>query len=204
MAKNAKKAAPAKSDKPGFWARFVHGCKEIARKFIVTLKRRPSYIPLAVFLAAFIVYSFHLSDVSDTTALLGGPNMGLAGFATMLLSMLSLLCFINAFPYRKKTNIPMLVLMLVMVGVIIFCDVFYQGQITAMVAASNGKIDPYNAKTFFIARAQYYLNVHVILLAVGVVLTALMPIYTKLLRKINTNVEVEGNGEMKAIDLSAD
>ena len=59
---------------------FVHGVKEICRKFIVTLKRRPSYIPLAVFVIAFIVYSFHLSDVSDTTALLGGSNMGLAGF----------------------------------------------------------------------------------------------------------------------------
>ena len=195
--------APSKGFK-GFCRKVGHGLKEIGRKFIVMLKRRPSYIPLAVFLAAFIVYSFNLTDISNTTALLGGPNMGLAGFATMLLSMLSLLCFLNAFPYRNKTNVPMLVLMLVMVGIIIFCDVYYIRQIAASVAAANGAIDPYDPKTVFIAYSDYYLRQHIILLCVGVVLTALLPVFKKLLRMINTNVDVEGNGEMGAIDISAE
>ncbi len=188
----------------GFCQKVGHGLKEICRKFIVMLKRRPSYIPLALFLAAFIVYSFNLTDISNTTALLGGPNMGLAGFATMLFSMLSLLCFLNAFPYRKKTNVPMLCLMLAMVALIIFCDVYYIRQIAAMVSAANGTIDPYDPKTDFIAYADYYLRQHIILLCVGVVLTALLPVFKKLLRMINTNVAVEGNGEIGAIDISAE
>ncbi len=198
---NAKKAAAAPKEKNPNKG-FVHGVKEICRKFIVMLKRRPSYIPLAVFVIAFLVYSFHLSDVSDTTALLGGANMGLAGFATMLLSMLSLLCCMNAFPYRKKTNIPMLVIMLVMIAIIIFADVYYLGQIDLKINDPSTNIDL--TKNYFIIFAQYYLQQHIILLAVGVVLTALLPVYSKLLRKINTNVNVEGNGQMKAIDLTAE
>ena len=52
--------------------------------------------------------------------------------------------------------------------------------------------------------AQYYLQQHIIVLIVGVVLTVLLPVYSKLLRKINTNVEVEGTAEMGVIDLAAD
>lgn len=209
MAKNTGKTAPASGksgsgDKKSFFKRFLAKCVDILRRFVVMLKRRPSFIPLAVFVVAFLVYSFHLTDVSNTTARLGGPNMGLAGFATMLLSMLSLLCFLNAFPRRKKPNVPMLVLMLVMVAIIIFCDYYYIGKIWEMVEASQGSIDPYDEKTSFIAYADFYLRQHVILLLVGVVLTALMPVYTKLLRKINTNVDVAGNGEMQAIDIAND
>ena len=204
MANKTANAKPAKADKPGFGAKLVHGCKDMVRKFIVMLKRRPSHIPFAVFIVAFIIYSFHLADVSNTTALLGGTNMGLAAFVIMLLSMLSLLCFMNAFPYRKKVNVPMLVIMLVMVAIIAYCDVFYIQKIADMVAASNGSVDPSSPDRFFITLANYYLTMHIILLAVGVVLTALLPVYSKLIRKIKTNIDVEGNGEMGAIDLASD
>ena len=33
-------------------------------------------------------------------------------------------------------------------------------------------------------------------------LTALLPVYTPLLKKINTNINVEGSGDMAAIDIS--
>lgn len=82
------------------------GLKEIWRKFLVALKRRPSMIPLAVIVAAFLVYSLNLMYVSDTTSLIQGANMGLAGFATMLFSMLSFLVFTaarhNTFPVCSR------------------------------------------------------------------------------------------------------
>ncbi len=177
--------------------------KEIFRKFIVTLKRRPQLIPMVVFVLGFIVYSFNLTDISDTTALLLGKNMGLSVFAVMLFSMLSLLCFLNTFPYRKKPNYVMMIIMYVMIAIIIFCDVFYLKGIDTILATDAGSkivIDANN--NTFIIYAQYYIKQHIIWLAVGVVLTLLLPVYSKLLRMINTNVIVEGNGEMGAIDIS--
>ena len=179
------------------------GLREIWRKFLVALKRRPSMIPLVAVVIAFLVYSLNLMYVSDTTSLIQGPNMGLAGFATMLFSMLSFLVFMNTFPYRKKTNVPMLVILYVMMAVIIFADVYYLNGIET---ALTREVNPISItmQTAYIAYAQYYLQIHIGVLVAAAVLIALLPVYTKLLRKINTNVEVEGNADMGAIDLAGD
>ena len=81
------------------------GVKEFFRKKIVTLKRKPQMIPLVVLAIGFLVYSLNLTHVSDTTAKIQLAGMGLSGFCTMLFSMLSFVCFLNAYPHRKKTNI---------------------------------------------------------------------------------------------------
>ena len=172
--------------------------KEMVRKFIVALKRRPQRIPLAVFVVAFIVYSFNLTAVSNTTSLLGGPNMGLAAFAIMLFSMLSLLCCNNAFPYRKPVHKPMLVIMFIMQAIILFSDWYYLQRI-----GIDGVGIDWSQNTF-IYYAQYYLTVHIVIIIVGIVLTALLPVYSKLLRKINTNVEVADNADIGEIDLAGD
>ena len=177
--------------------------KEMVRKFIVSLKRRPQMIPLAVFVIAFLVYTLNLSHVSDTTAKLQSSGMGLAGFAVMLFSMLSMVSFMNAFPYRKPVNKPMLVLMFVMNAIIIFADVFYLGAVSSVQGDPATRV-ALTKDTLYIAYAQYYLQTHIIILAVALVLTVLLPVYSKLLRKINTNIEVEGNAEMGEIDLAGD
>ena len=46
------------------------------------------------------------------------------------------------------------------------------------------------------------LNVHVVLIGVSAALVLLLPIYSKLLRKINTSVNIEDNGEMGEIELN--
>ena len=43
-----------------------------------------------------------------------------------------------------------------------------------------------------------------LLLALGVFLTVTLPAYRKLLRRINTSVEVEDNGDMSEIDISGE
>ena len=48
------------------------------------------------------------------------------------------------------------------------------------------------------------LTVHRIILIIGVALVALLPVYAKALKKINTNVDVEENGDMGAIDISGE
>ena len=177
--------------------------KEMVRKFIVSLKRRPQMIPLAVFIVAFLVYTLNLSQVSDTTAKLQSSGMGLAGFAIMLFSMLSMVSFMNAFPYRKPVNKPMLILMFAMNAIIIAADVFYLNAVAGVQGDPATRV-AITMDTLYIVYAQYYLQMHIIVLAIAIVLTALLPVYSKLLRKINTNVEVEGNADMGAIDLAGD
>lgn len=182
---------------------FVGVLKEAWRKFLVALKRRPSMIPLVVLAIGFLVYSLHLTNISDTTAKIQGPGMGLAGFATMLFSMLSLVCYLNAFPQRKPVNKPMLVLMFLMNAVIIFCDVYYRGLVYSAVTRPDNPIK-IDQTTSYILYADYYLQVHMIVLIVGLVLVALLPFYSKLIRKINTNIDVEDNGSIGEIDISGE
>lgn len=182
---------------------FAAGIKESCRKFMVSLKRKPQMIPLAALVIAFLEYSLHLTMISDTTAKIQGPGMGLCGFATMLFSMLSMVCFGNAFPHRKKVNVPMLILMFVMFGIIIFADVTYLNAIYTAIMRPENPIKV-TMSTVYIAYAEYYLRMHIMILCVAVVLIVLLPVYSKWIRKIKTSVEVEGNGQMGALDLSSE
>lgn len=177
--------------------------KEFFRKRMVGLKRKPQTIALVVFAAAFVYYSLNLTKISNTTAKIQGQGMGLAGFVTMLFSILSLVCFLNAFPHRKKVNIPMLVLMFAMTGAIIYCDIYYGGRITAAVTRPNNPISPTGSNSY-IADAASMLKVHQIILIIGATLTALLPVYKPLLKKINTSIEVEANEQMGEIDISGE
>lgn len=179
------------------------GLKEVWRKFLVSLKRRPQMIPLAVFVIAFLFYSLNLMYISDTTARIQGPGMGLAGFATMLFSMLGFMCFLNAFPYRRKPNMPMVILMFVMIVIVIFSDVYYMTAIYSAITRADNPI-VVTAQTSYIASAYSYLNIHIIILAAAMVLTLLLPVYSKWLRRIKTSIDVGDNGSMEAIDISGE
>lgn len=179
------------------------GFKEFIRKRLVGLKRRPQVIPMLALIAAFLVYSLNLTDVSDTTAKIQGAGMGLCGFCTMLFSILSFVCFLNAYPHRKKTNIPMLVLMLGMIGLVIFCDVKYLACITAALTRADNPIS-ISKNTLYIAYANNMLNTHIVLLCIAVGLILLLPVYAKLLRRINTSVSVEDNGRLGEIEISGE
>ena len=177
--------------------------KEMRRKFFVAIKRRPQMIPLTVLVVAFLFYSLNMSAISNTTARIQGAGMGLAGFTTMLFSMLSFMCFLNAFPYRKKVNIPMLVLMFVMFAIILFADGYYINAIARAMTRENNPI-VVDLSTMYIANAQQYLTIHIVILAIAMVLIALLPVYSKLLRKINTSVDIGDNGQLDAIDISGE
>ena len=176
---------------------------EFLRKKLVSLKRKPQMIALLVLAVAFVYYSLNLTKISNTTAKIQGPGMGLSGFVTRLFSILSLVCCLNAFPHRKKTNIPMLILMFLMLGAILFCDLYYGGRITAAVTRAENPIDP-TGNNLYISQAQSMLRVHMILVIAGAALTALLPLYAPLIRKINTSVEVAANEEMGTIDISGE
>ena len=174
--------------------------REFLRKAVVSLKRNPSTIPLVMMAITFLFYSLNLTDVSNTTAKIYGKGMGLSQFCIMLFSLLSLVCMLNAFPRRKKPNIPMIVLMFAMFGIIIFCDFHYTSMIIAAISRTENPI-AITEDTRYIADANNMLNTHMIMTIVCAVLVALLPVYSKLLRMINTSVAVEDNGEMGQIEI---
>ncbi len=176
---------------------------EFLRKFFVALKRQPTIIALVVLLLAFFQYSLNLTHISDTTAKIQGPGMGLCGFATMLFSMLSLVCFLNAYPRRKKPVYVMVALMLVMFAVIIFCDIYYSNLIMTALTRAENPIT-LDASTKYIAQAYNVLQTHIVILGIGIALVLLRPVYAKLLRKINTSVTVEDYGKLGEIDISGE
>ena len=179
------------------------GIKEGIRKFFVTLKRNPQYIPLAALLVSFLVYSLNLTVISNTTNKLLGANMGLCSFVTMLFSILSFVCMLNAFPKRQKPNILMILLMMVMYGAVIYADYTY---VNTIVAEVNHPTHPIviTPELSYIAEAESLLNVHMVLVAVTMVCVLLEPVFAKLLRKINTSIEVEDNGHIDNIELTED
>lgn len=173
---------------------------EFLRKIVVALKRKPQTIPLLVFAAAFLIYSLNLTHISHTTARIQGVGMGLCGFITMLFSMLSFVCFSNAFPRRKKPNIPMLALMFSMLAAVIFCDVRYRSLIHTALNRTENPI----ALEDYIEKAYAMLGTHIVTLLIGVALVLLLPVYSKWLRRIKTSVIVEDNGKLDEIDISGE
>lgn len=178
--------------------------KESIRKFIVSLKHRPQNIPLVMLVITFLYFALNMTHISDTTAKINGPNMGLCGFAVMLFSILSMVCFGNSFPRRKPVNKPMFILMFVMFGIILFADYTYlMAAYTAVTRAENPIA--ITASTIYIAEViNRVLPTHMKLLGISILLIILLPVYSKLIRKINTSIEVEVGEEIEAIDISGE
>lgn len=175
--------------------------KESARKMTVTLKRQPSLIPLVVLAVAFVYYSGNLTKMSNTTALVYGSGMGLCQFTIMLFSVLALVCMLNAFPKRKKPNYPMIGLMFGMLAVNIYAAFHYRTKIANAVTREVSPIVISGDTNGFILEAYNMLMVYIILVGVAAALVVLMPLYSKLLKKINTSVEIEYSGDMAQIEI---
>jgi glucan phosphoethanolaminetransferase (alkaline phosphatase superfamily) len=179
---------------------------EFFRKRIVALKRRPSNIPLFFLVVAFLIYSLNTAFVSDTSLKLYGDNMGLAGFVTMLTSILIFVVYLNAFPKRQKPKVALLVLFFVMLAIIIVADIYYGNTVTKMLSIIDER-DP--ANTFrdsfpYILKSQFLVYLHAGAVAFVGILVAMLPVYSKLLRKIKTSIDVEENSQITDIDISGE
>ena len=175
--------------------------KEFFRKQIVTLKRNPQNIPMAMLLISFVYYSLNLTNMSNTTAKIQGVGMGLCQFCIMLFSLLSIVCMLNAFPSRKKPVYPMVALMFVMFGIMIYADIHFCNGIMAALTRAESPI-VLDVNTLYIANAYNMLQTFMILIGITAVLVLTLPVYSKWIRKINTSVDVEDNGDMAQIEIS--
>ncbi|MBQ1691553.1 MAG: hypothetical protein IJ136_00810 [Erysipelotrichaceae bacterium] len=174
------------------------GFKESWRKFIVSLKKRPHNIPLCMMVIAFIVYSFNLTKISNTTAVVNQTYMGLCEFVIMLFSVLAFVCFLNAYPKRQKPIVPMVILLYVLEIIILIADVVYISKINAGLQTIQ-----INASRQFIPQAKSMLTVHIVLVVISIILITLIPVIGKALNKIDTSVTLTGNDDV-AIELTDD
>jgi hypothetical protein len=175
--------------------------KERVRKILVALKKNPQFVPLLALCASFLEYSLNLTEISNTTAKIQGLNMGLAAFVTMLFMMLSFVCMLNAFPKRQKPKTPMIILMMVLYGAVIWADIHYMTKISWALYREENPI-PLTESTMYIYDAYNTVLIHVILIGVTIVCVLLEPVFAKLFKKINTSIDVEGSGDIQNIDIS--
>lgn len=179
------------------------GIREFFRKSMVSLKRSPQKIPLVFLVIAFLIYSLNLSPIANTTAKINGANMGQCEFVAMLFSILAFVVFLRTFPRRKPVKKVMMGLLFFMLSLLVFVDSVYITRITSAVTRPENPV-VIEEKTMYISTAQTVVILHIIFVVLTALLLALLPLYSKAIRKINTSIEVEGNENMEAIDISDD
>ena len=128
-------------------------------------------------------------------------GMGLCAFISMLLSILSMVCMLNAFPKRSKPNVAMIIIMIAFFAIMMAADITYAIKILNGVTTDVDAIK-ITEKNYFIVEAQTAMYAHVALLFVTLLTVVFEPLIAKLLKRINTSVDVEDNGEIAAIDIS--
>lgn len=184
-----------KEKKPSKGAKIWGGIKEYFRKQIVNLKRRPSKIAFLFLIVSTIINLLGLDPLSAAVNVYNEMAwVGIAEFVATLFSILVLVLYMNTFPKRKKMNIVMLVLTFVFMGVIIGMDLLFYLRFTH----EGLKNDP-----LFTAAAPYIIA-QIVFLGISAVLIATMPLYKKLLMKINTRKVVESAEFKEEIDTSAE
>ena len=189
MADNENMVVEEKPKKKFDGAKVRAGIKEWFRKQIVNLKRRPSNIALLFFVITSLIYMIAFSIIAQMLYE-GRTNSyiewsGLCSFVTFLFSILILVLYLQAFPKRKKPNVPMLVLVGVFIAVMFLADIVCYIELQDVFANATTALTDvyYESGTVFI--------VHMIFLAVSTVLLACTPLFKMLLMKINTRKEVE-------------
>jgi len=179
------------------------GIKEIIRKSIVSLKRSPQNISLVFLAAAFLIYSLNLSSIANTTARINGANMGQCEFVAMLFSILAFVVFLRTFSRRKPANKIMLGLLFGMLALLVFVDSVYLTRVVTAITRTENPI-VVNEQSLYINTSQTVVTLHIVFILITAVLLALLPLYSKAIRKINTSIEVEANENMEVIDIDDD
>jgi len=183
--------------------------KEWFRKKTVALKRKPQtiallflavttiYFMLSLFKISQAIYEVYAQEGVETT-------IGICVFVTTLLSLLVLVSFLNSFPKRKKPNIFFIVLVFLMIGAMIACDIVFYVQMNTILALPN--LAGATSTIDKVHTGQTYMIVHVVLLGISAVIFALLPVYSRLINKINTKIEVVSATENMrgAIDIQED
>ena len=184
------------------------GIKEWVRKQIVTLKRAPHRIPLLMIVITSVLWLFWLFTFSKAVyGALGANWTGLLIFGNTMLSILVLPLFLNAFPKRSKPKVIFIVLVFIFLAAMIVLDVVYYDIFTVFAYGDPANGIPPQMNEAGLAgepaiEQSFSLSIaHMVLVGVCIVILALLPVYTVLIRKINTSKNIEGNDINETIDV---
>lgn len=178
------------------WAKI----KEGVRRFFVLLKKSPNLVPIVALLVSFLVYSLNLTAVSNTTAKIYGPHMGIASFISMLFMILSFVTMLGSYPKRQKPKWLMIVISTVMYLCVIAADAYYYLMINNALTRPENPIT-ITVSTMYIWEAQNLMVTHIVTVVIVIACMYLEPVFAKLFKKINTSVDVEST-EVSQIELS--
>ena len=140
---------------------------------------------LVLFIVSQSIFESATNDYTHAT--------GICIFITTLLSLLCLVSFLNAFPKRKKPNIFFIVLVFVMIAAMVACDVVYYVQMSNCMANITGADE--STMYQIVSKGQPYIIGHIVLLGISAVVFALLPVYGRLIKKIDTSVKLESATE---------
>lgn len=184
---------------------FKAGLKEWFRKKAVSLKRAPQRIPLVMLVISTCLWLIWLFTFSRTIYANQAVNWcGLMVFINTLLSILILALFSSAFPKRKKPNYIFIGLLFAFMAVIIVCDVMYYVEMKGYLFGDAGYSQAQLDAAPFMEESLTLSIVHIVLICVCAVLLATLPLYKKLILKINTRKEVAGTEIKEKIDVEED
>ena len=174
--------------------------KEWLRKRTVALKRATHNIPFVFTVIVSMLWLIWLFTFSKSVYLTSAATWtGMAVFANTMLSILIVPLFLSAFPKRKKPNIVFIVLIFVFMVAIVLCDVLYYIQQSNYLANQDIKFLENNP---CLNQSLKLAIVHIALIGVAALLLAFLPLYKKLILKINTKKVVEDNALTEEIDTS--
>ena len=176
--------------------KFAASLKEWCRKRVVALKVKPQTIPLVIMVITTVYFMLVLFSISKAVYLAATDShtaaTGICTFITTLLSLLYLVSFLNAFPKRKKPNIFFIVVVGVMIAGQLACDLVSYLQIDACIKGITNEGSDMDVAC---RAALPYIIGHIVLLGISSVVFALLPVYAKLIRKIDTSVKLESATE---------
>ncbi len=198
--------AEESASKGSFWKRLGANLKERWRKFLVTTKRKPQRLAFFPLIISTIVWMFGVVYSGQATIYDDIPGMGLCIFVNTMLSILTLLLFMNTFPKRAKhMNYVMLALTFVFMAVMLTCDLvwYIKSYDVHMTAYNNATADTLAAIEPGLKAFPIVLT-HIVLVGLSALLLATLPLYRKLILKINTAKVVESNELKEEIDTSAE
>ena len=179
--------------------------KEWFRKLTVKLKRNTKVIPQIYLVIIMFIWLIWLFTFSQTVNEISAAEwVGLMVFVITLFSILAVALFGSAFPKRKKTNIVMLCFLFAFLAIIIVCSVLYYVQAGNYIDAQNYTAAE-RAEKPYLYQSLTLAIVNAVLYGVGIILLATLPLYSKLIKKINTKKVIEASQLSEdAIDTDAE
>ncbi len=167
------------------------------RKHLVNLKRRPQTIPLILLVVSCMIYTFHLTAHSNASMYVSSQIIALYVFIITLASMLVIFSFANAYARGTKRFKLMMAVVFLLLTLQIFLDIVY---LNIMFYETMLRDNPVPI-TQDIADSMNWTIIHLAALGLTVLSIVLLPVYRRLLQKIDTAIDDEEFDDLQAESL---